>query len=149
MKKLLIALLFIVVGRAYADDWRTSQSRVWKSSQLQCGNYSNVLISSTPIIFNMVIGSPTTNQGGTSQFVLQQSTAFPFLANITSTMAFITTDQANSGLGQAWGVRTTTNTIGHVFSYFNKAGGACPIFYLWDYWQNPPEPNSGLYFPKD
>ena len=71
MKKALFLFLFLWAGNGYGEEMR-AQFRTWKSSEIQCGDYTNVLISSTPIIFHMVTGSGTVNVGGTSQFAFHR-----------------------------------------------------------------------------
>ena len=127
MKKLLFFGILMVGTYAHARELR-SQYRIWKSSSLSVGNYSNVLISSSPIIFHMVVGSPTVNISGFSYFALHQSTGTSFTTD-SSTKIFISLDETaakNSGMGSPFDVICATN------SFFTKQGGAV-INYLWDY----------------
>lgn len=154
MKKLVLLAMF---GLGLITNLRAEklepQFRTWKSSQIQCGNYSNVLISSTPIIFHVLNGSAAVNggNGGNNYFAVIWSTSQPPASDM-STKAFIYTNQSNteqSGLGQSWDVVMSTSYGYRVYSYFAKQGGACPLFYEWDYYSFPPIQNLGNYFPKD
>ena len=154
MKKLWIAglMIFGVCGISRAEKL-DAQFRTWKSSQLQCGNYSNVLISSTPIIFHVVNGSPTVlSNGSNNTFTFFWSTAQPPTSDMSTKAAINMNVNAlgeRSNLGDEWNVVVTTTFGYRIYSYYSKIGGACPIFYLWDYYNFAPQVPSNLYFEKN
>lgn len=117
------------------------QYRIWKSSGLDpAANYSGTQISTSPIIFHMVIGSGTTN-AGTGAFTLLQSTGMTSMSSDASTKCIIPMDSnVNNGqLGQVMDILVTTH------SYFNKTTGG-NIQYLWDYLDGGVQFNK---FPKE
>ena len=154
MKKLLAAgLMFFGVCNYVRAERLEAQFRTWKSSQIGCNTYANVLISTTPIIFHVVNGSPTVkSDGSASYFAFFWSTANPPSSDM-STKAFVVTNVnalgERSGLDDPWDVVVTTSYGYAINSYFSKVGGACPIFYLWDYYNFAPQTSSRLYFEKN
>lgn len=136
MKKAIIFILFGIFFCRYAysgviNHELRPQFHIWKSSALQGGTYTNVLISSSPIIFHMISGSGTVNNGGDSAFTLFTSTGAVFQTD-AATRAFVPLDSSSgyqNKLGVTFDVLCTTN------SFFNKTGGAL-IQYYWDYLDN-------------
>lgn len=117
------------------------QYRVWKSSALDpLANYSGTQLSTSPIIFHMVIGSGTTNVG-TGAFTLLQSTGMTSMSSNASTKAIIPMDSNvnNSFFGAPLDILVTTH------SYFNKTAGG-DIQFLWDYLDGGVQVNK---FPKE
>lgn len=132
MKKLFLGLgIIFTCGIAQAfviNHILASQYRVWKSSALDpAANYSGTQISTSPIIFHMVIGSGTTNVG-TGAFTLLQSTGMTSMSSDASTKAIIPMDAnvVNGQFGETLDILVSTH------SYFNKTAGGS-IQYLWDY----------------
>lgn len=156
MKKLLLTLGILMIGSKVFAEKLEPQFRTWKSSQITCGNYSNVLISSTPIIFHMVTGSAAVNggssPGGNNYFTVFWSTSQPPASDM-STKAFVYTNmsaQEKSGIDDPYDVVITTSFGFRIYSYFSKQGGACPINYLWDFYNFAPQTKpSNIYFEKD
>lgn len=141
MKKMLmvLGLMLFAGGFARAEELHP-QMRIWKSSALQGGNYSNVLMSTSPIIFHMVVGSAAYNQGDNNYFVLLRSTRNPLTTN-ASTKAFVLT---NSAFGSPSMIGFPVDVFSDSNTFFSKQGGAV-VNYLWDYYKSPPfDP-----FPKD
>lgn len=154
MKKLLVVgLIFFGVCNYLKAERLEPQFRTWKSSQLQCGNYTNVLISSTPIIFHVVNGSPTVlSNGSNNTFTFFWSTAQPPSSDMSTKATIITNVNAlgeHSNLGDEWNVVVSTSYGYRIYSYFSKVGGACPIYYLWDYYSFTPQIPSNLYYEKN
>lgn len=133
MKKL---LLFVVIAMVVASHVRAATIgdgfRIWKSSYLGTGSISNVQLSSTPIIFHAVIGSPTINNGGDSYFAIHQSTGDVFRSN-ASTKAFVPLDGSLFG---AFQIGTPFDVMVSSHAFITKQGGA-NVGYLWDYIAEP------------
>ena len=130
MKKLLVVGLMLVAQASFAGELRP-QFRLWKSSDLGVGEFSNTQISSASIIFHMVVGSPTVNNGGDSYFVVHQSTHSQF-ASDSSTKAFIPLNSGIDGIGEEWNIAVSSH------AFFSKRGGA-RVGYLWDWLGSPPQ----------
>lgn len=134
MKKLLV-VLGILIGASNAHAWvgnheLRSQFRLWKSSDLQGGDYSGVQIATSPIIFFMVTGSGTINSGGTNNFTLLQSTGMTSMSSNASTKTII---RLNSDINAKDDIGTEHKILVTTHSYFNKTGIAT-IQYHWDYY---------------
>lgn len=130
MRKLFFIFLFSIAQMSYAAELRP-HFRVWKSSYLGTGAFTNVQISSSTILFNVVYGSPTVNIGGASYFALHQSTGDVFTSD-SSTKAFCSLDSATENIGDEYKVSVTSH------AYFTKQGGA-NIGYLWDWATERPD----------
>lgn len=140
MKRVWLALAMLAFcGTGHAEQLR-EQFRVWKSSALQGGNYNPTLLSTSPIIFHTVIGSPTVNQGDNSYFVLLRSTRNPVTTNV-STKAFI---NLNTAFGGPTGIGNLCDVFSDSNTFYSKQGGAI-INIEWDYYSKPPWD----LFPKD
>lgn len=146
MKKLLLFIgLIFTCGVSHAFNINHilfPQYRVWKSSALDpAASYSGVQISTSPIIFHMIIGSGTIS-AGLGAFTLLQSTGMTSMSSDASTKAIIPLDNTNSfsdKIGYPVDIMVTTH------SYFNKSGSA-NIQYLWDYLDGGVQVNK---YPKD
>lgn len=133
MKRWALLILFGCVGVARAGFGPikhdlSPQYRVWKSSWLGTGNYVGVQIATQPIIFHMVYGSGTANNGN-GDFTLLQSTGINVLSSDASTRCIVPTDNTpllQDKIGNIYDSLVSTH------SYFNKTGPA-NIGYEWDY----------------
>ena len=128
MKRILLLFLFFLIQAVGAAELGP-QFRLWKSSDLGLGEFTNLLVSSSTIIFHMVTGSATVGNSGDSYLVLNQSTGTQFTSD-SSTKAFVPLDSTTSRIGDEWDVMVTSH------AFINKRGGA-RIGYLWDYIQIP------------
>lgn len=133
MKKLLIVMFLFMVSTAGAGELR-SQFRLWKSSYLGTGEMTNSLISSSTIIFHMVWGSATVNQGGASYFALHSNSSQAVTAEM-STRCIV---PLNTGVGASQSqIGIPFNTTSSSHTYYIKSGGA-DVGYLWDWYKHPP-----------
>lgn len=132
MKKLLLVLgIILSVTSLKAADYRV-EFHIWKSSTLQGGNYLNTMLSSAPVIFHMVVGSPTFNNGGNSYFAMHESSGDVFTTD-SSTVAYIpldTTAGSTPGFGIPYDVRIDSHC------YYTKQGNSA-ITILWDWIVKP------------
>lgn len=129
---LVVSLILVSVIASYADELK-AQYRVWKSSYLGGGVFTNVMISSSSIIFHMVYGSATVNQTSDNYFAVHQSTGDVFTTD-SSTRAYIRLNESaisKSDIGVAYDVRASSH------AYFTKTGGAI-VGYLWDWYSSRP-----------
>lgn len=134
MKKWTLLFLFGCVGIARAGfaplkHDLSPQYRVWKSSWLGTATFAGTQISTQPIIFHLVYGSGTVNQGF-GEFTLFQSTGMTTMSTNASTRCFVPLDNLSGApldkIGYQWDNLVSTH------SYFNKSGPA-NIGYEWDY----------------
>ena len=133
MKKLLLLGILFLGASLHAAEMRP-QFRVWKSSQLGVGNIDLVMLTSATIIFHMVVGSATVNNGGNSYFVMLQTTGDVIRSDV-STRAFVPLDLSPtniSGIGVPFDVIVTSH------AFISKQGGA-NVGYLWDWEGARPE----------
>lgn len=133
MKKLFALFLILGVGKLYAEDVQY-KGTVWRSSQIAPSKvevYNNVLLSSSPIVFHVLNGSGTVNNGGNNYFALFWSTANPPASDM-STKAIISLDQsagATSGLGYPWDVPIlSTGQATPVYTFYSKQGTGGPLY---------------------
>lgn len=142
-KKLLLTVgILLFAFKLNAEELRP-QFRAWKSSAIQGGNYTNVLLATSSIIFHMYVGSPTVNNQP-SVFTLYRSTGSngttAFMAN-SSTKAIVTADSSLTG-GMGMGV--AFDVFSDSLTYYSKTGGSSGNI-LYDFYREPPfNP-----FPKD
>lgn len=132
-----IFLIFGLASASYAMQ-REPQFRIWRSSALQGGNYSNVLFSSETVIFHMIIGSPTFNTGGNSYFVLLHGTGNVVTSDV-STRAFVPLESTQFG---GAGLNVPFDVLVASRAYYSKQGAAT-INILWDFLNAPPNYTTG------
>jgi hypothetical protein len=131
MKKIFLTLgILFAVSYVKAADYR-GEFHIWKSSVLQTGTYTNTMLSSAPIMFHMITGSPTVNQGS-GYFALHQSSGDVFTSD-SSTKIFVGLDTT---LGNGSGFDVPFDVMVSSHAYYTKTGGSS-IMMLWDWIVKP------------
>lgn len=123
--KVVLGVIFIFMAvRLRAEELRP-QFRAWKSSYIGTASYGNVILSTSPILFHLVFGSATVNQGGDNFFVLYRSTGNNGAQNsfnqLSSTKAFIPLNQSaieHDKIGYQYDVFSDS------YTFWKKVGGA-------------------------